>query len=78
MLEGRHYQRVAEVEKAVCQRVVGMEQAAEGRGHGPKQPELRECWGTAMTHAIIFGWSRVDPGVGLSDPHGSLPIWVIL
>lgn len=32
----------------------------------------------SQTHSLIFGWFFVEPGVGLSDPCGSLPTWEIL
>ena len=38
--------------------------------------ELREHLGTALRHRV--GWSCVEPGVGLSDPYGSLPTQDIL
>ena len=39
-------------EKAVPQRVVGMEQAAQGSGHGPELTKLRKCWDTALRHWV--------------------------
>ena len=39
-------------EKAVPQRVVGMEQAAQGSGHGPELTKLRKCWYTALRHWV--------------------------
>lgn len=32
----------------------------------------------ADVDGLIFGWCCLDSGVGLVDPHGSLPIWGIL
>jgi len=26
--------------------------ALQGSGHGPELPELRECWGTAISHRV--------------------------
>jgi len=31
------------------------------------------CGQCSQTYGLIFGWSCVEPGVGLSDPCGSLP-----
>ena len=53
------------------QRAVGMERAAQGSGHGP------ECFGAfgqcSQTQGLDFGWCCIQPGVGLSDPHGYSP-----
>ena len=33
----------------------------------------------AFRHVVlIFGWSYLEPEVGLDDPYGSLPTWDIL
>lgn len=29
-------------------------------------------------HCLNFGWSRVEPEVGLDGPYGFLPVWDIL
>lgn len=48
--------------KGLHQRAVGMEQPAQGSGHGPKLPELRERLDTALRHWVwILGgpvWRR--------------------
>lgn len=50
-----------------------MEQAAQGSGHGPK------CWSSVLSNTgFEFGWSCVEPRVGLNDPCGSLPTQDIL
>jgi len=57
--------------KALHQRVVGMEQAAQGSGP--------ECWGSRNVWALLsdtgfgFGWCCAELKVGLSDPCGILP-----
>lgn len=38
--------------KGLHQRAVGMEQPAQGSGHGPKLPELRERLDTALRHWV--------------------------
>ena len=39
-------------EKAVPQRAVGMEEAAQGSGHSPELLELREHWDTTLRHQV--------------------------
>jgi len=57
------------------QRVVGMERAAQGSGHGPRCRSSRIA-GTALTDkGFDFGWCSVEPGLGLAGPRGSLPTW---
>lgn len=48
--------------------------APHGSEHSPELPELRESWGTALSHRVwVWGcW------VGLSGPCGSLPAQGIL
>ena len=61
--------------KAVPQRAVGMERAAQGSGHGP------DCWsiGTPLSDiGVGFGWCWVELGVVLNDPRGSFPTWDFL
>ena len=41
-------------------------------------PEFRERLDSAQTLGLNVGWCCVEPGVGLSDPYGSLPTWGIL
>lgn len=51
--------------KGLHQRVVGMEQTAQGSEHGPDMLQLRECWGTAFGHRVsvwvvhcgVRGWT---------------------
>ena len=38
--------------KALLHRAVGMEQAAQGSGHGPELLELREHWDIALSHRV--------------------------
>ena len=38
----------------------------------------RESGQCSQTQGLDFGYSYVEPGVGLSDPYGSLPTWGIL
>jgi len=63
---------------------LGKGAAPEGGGHRtgcpglwarPQVLEFKECSDTVLSHRVwIFGWSCVEPGVGLDDPCGSLPI----
>jgi len=50
-----------------------MEWAAQGSGHGPELPEVME---RLDRHG--FGWSCVEPAVGLNNLCGSLPTQSIL
>ena len=52
---------------------MGMEQAAQGTGHVPELPDLREHWDTSPTIGFGFGWCCVELWVGLGGPCGSLP-----
>jgi len=55
---------------------VGMEQAAQGCGHGP---ELKKRLDNAFRRkGWNWGWCSVEPGVELGDPCESLPTWGIL
>ncbi|GAB0196742.1 hypothetical protein GRJ2_002139500 [Grus japonensis] len=36
--------------------------------------EFKKCLDNTLSHMLCFGWSCVEPGVGLDDPYGSLPI----
>jgi len=38
--------------KDLHQRVVGMKQAAQGSGHGPKLLEFKEHWDNAFRHRV--------------------------
>jgi len=50
--------------KALTQRAVGTVPVLQ----------LRECWNTTLGHrAWTVGWPCIEPGVGLSNPCGSLP-----
>ena len=60
--------------QGLLQRAVGMEQNAQGCGHGPEQPEFRKLWTPLSDIGSDFLWSCVEPGVGLIDPYGSIPI----
>ena len=44
----------------------------QGNGRGPKLLEFKEHLDNALTQGLKFGWSFVEPGVGHSDPYGSL------
>ena len=55
------------------QRVVGMEQAAQGSGHGPKLAEFKECLDTTLRHVFRLLSGCVDTAVGLHVHCGSLP-----
>jgi len=57
--------------KGLHQRVVGMEQPAQGSGHGPKCLSSRRQH--TQTQGLNFGWSCVVSGIGLDDPCGYLP-----
>ena len=49
--------------KAVPQRAVGVERAAQGSGHGwPGVLELREHGDTVLRHGAGFGCCCVEPG----------------
>jgi len=53
-----------------------MEQAAQGSGHGPNTRAQVSIW--TQLSDIGFGWSYVEPRVGLGDPCRSLPTQDIL
>ena len=53
-------------------RAVGMERAAQGCGHGPECRSSRSVWTALSDIGFDLGWCCVEPGVGLSDPCGSL------
>ena len=56
-----------------------LEKAPQGNSHGTELARVQETSGQhSQTYDLIFGWSCVEPGVGLSDPCGSLPTWDIL
>jgi len=55
-----------------------LEQAAQGSGHSPKLPEFKKHLDSGLKYSLNFGWSYVEPGVGLDDPCESLPTWDIL
>lgn len=38
--------------KALQQRVVGLEQAAQGSRHGPVLPEFKERWDSTLAHRV--------------------------
>jgi len=40
------------MEKVLHQRVVGMEQAAQGSGRGPKQPEYKKHLDNVLRHRV--------------------------
>ena len=42
---------------------------------GASQEVSGQC---SQMYGLMFGWSSVEPGVGLDDPYGSLPTWIIL
>jgi len=66
------------VREKLCPRGWWAWHSSQGSGHGPEMMELRERWDSALRHRVWVGWSCVEPGVGLSDPCGSLPIQDIL
>lgn len=48
-------------------------------GHGTELNGVQEVFAQhSVTQSLNFGWLCVDPGVGLKDPYGSLPTWVIV
>ena len=52
----------------------GLEQAPQSSGHGTGPVGIHEVFGQcSQTYGLIFGCCFVEPGVGLSDPYGSLP-----
>jgi len=64
--------------QGLLQRAVGMERAVQGGGHGTM---VGVKWGIvqcSQTYSLIFLWSGVEPGIGLDDPCGSLPVKDIL
>ena len=50
---------------------MGMEQAAQGSGHGPELTEFKECWDNALRHRVWIwgilrgGWLELITLVGL-------------
>ena len=53
-------------------------QAAQGSGHGT-EPDRDQAFGhCSQTQGLVLGWFCEEPGVGLSDPWGSLPSQDIL
>lgn len=46
--------------------------------HSTKPTGVQEMFEHSQTYGLIFGWSCMEPGVGLDDPLRSLPIWDIL
>ena len=64
--------------KGLRQRAVGMEQPAQGSGHGLSAGAQGVFGQRCQTLGLDLGWCCVDPGVGLSDPCGSLPTQNIL
>ena len=52
-----------------------LEQPLQGIGCGtdPIREKKRSGQHT-WTYGLIFSWFCVEPGVGLSDPYGSLPV----
>lgn len=56
-----------------------VEQAPQGIGHGTELTGVQKASGQcSQSHDLIFGWSRVETGVGFSDPYEFLPSWDIL
>ena len=54
-------------------------QAPQGSGHSSEPAAVQETFGQcSQTNGLIFGWSCVEPGVGLSDPCGSFTTQDIL
>ena len=57
--------------RALHQRAVGMEQPAQGSGHGPKLPEFKKCLDSTLRCRVqILGgavWSHLDSMI-LVDP----------
>jgi len=64
--------------KGLRERAVGMEQPAQGSGHGLKLLELRERLDSALRYWYWIWGGAVEPRVGLGDPCGSLSVWDIL
>lgn len=62
--------------KGLHQRAVGMEQPAQGSGHGPHCQSSGSVWTALSDIGIGFWVVLLEPGVGLHDPCGSL--WDIL
>ena len=47
--------------------------------HGTELARVQEASGpSCWTYSLIFDWSRVEPGVILDDPYGSIPTQDIL
>mgnify|MGYP001859384664 FL=1 len=65
--------------------MLGKGSSPEGGGHGtvssgqqsrPQAAGVPEAFGQcSQTQGLNFGWSCVEPGVGLDDPCGSIPTW---
>jgi len=53
-----------------------LKQPPQGSGRGTKLARGQEVSGqSSKTYRLVFGWSHVEPGVGLHDLYGSHPIW---
>lgn len=51
-----------------------LQQAPQGSAHSPMLPEFeKHLDNTPKTEGFNFGWSYVEPGVGLDDSCESLP-----
>jgi len=56
-----------------------MEHVPQHTGHDIRPSGVKKTFGQcSQTQGLSFEWSPVDPGVGLGDPCGSLPTYLIL
>ena len=56
-----------------------MEQASQGSGHSPKPVGVQAAFEPySQAQDLNFGWFCVEPGAGLADTCGYLPIQGIL
>jgi len=56
-----------------------MELDSQGSGHGTELARVLEASGqSSQIYGLIFEWSCVEPGIGLSDPCGFIPTWDVI
>jgi len=62
--------------KRLHQRAVGMEQPAQGSGHGPECRSSGCIWTVHSDIGSDFGWSCVEPGLDSVTPVGPFQLWM--
>jgi len=54
-----------------------VKQDAQGSGHGPELLGFKKCQDNSLSHnGLVFEWSCMVPGAGISDLCRSLPIGI--